>query len=67
MLHFEEVMVGSGGSVACARCGSTGAPPAFREAEDISSDIRDAVAAWGAGAGPNIALIGADAYSHPGL
>jgi hypothetical protein len=67
VIRFVDVRVGEGDAVACSRCGATPVGAAFRPTADVVAQIVAAVESWSGGAGPNVALGGADALGHPEL
>jgi len=66
VIAFAEIVLGHGGLPECSRCHSD-ARPQMRDEADITAEIREAVEAWRADPGPNVALVGAESYLHPDL
>ncbi|MDZ4063851.1 MAG: radical SAM protein [Coriobacteriia bacterium] len=68
MIEFAEITVGHDAGVGCVRC-----RPAHhmigscRSTEEVVSDIASVVDGWDWGCGPNIVLLGCEAFSHPDL
>jgi hypothetical protein len=68
VIEFAQVSVGTGGGLRCSRCGLERAPEtSYRPAADITAEVREVVAAWSRGAGPNVALGGPEPFGHPEL
>lgn len=66
MIAFAEIVLGQGGLPECRACHS-GVRPYLRDETDVAGEIRGIAEAWGGVPGPNVALVGADAYLHPDL
>ncbi len=66
MLDFVEVSLGKGSAAVCGRCGRA-VERHYRAAFEVAAEIEAACDAWGAGPGPNIALIGPDAFGTQDL
>ncbi|MDP2182726.1 MAG: radical SAM protein [Actinomycetota bacterium] len=68
MIEFAEITVGHDAGVGCVRCRPTHHMiGSCRPREDIVADIGSAVDGWSWGCGPNIVLLGCEAFSHPDL
>lgn len=66
MIRFAEVALGVGEPVSCHRC-EVAAEPVFFASEAVVRAVQEAVAAWSAGPGPNVALTGPEPFTHPEL
>lgn len=66
MLTFAEVVLGHAGDTPCRRCAGTAAV-SLRDASDVIEDVARVAAACAGSAGPNLALGGAEPFSHPDL
>ncbi|MBI5232193.1 MAG: hypothetical protein HY876_08530 [Coriobacteriales bacterium] len=66
MIGFATIEVGRGGLPSCRLCVPS-VPMAPRSSADVVADVRRVAESWAAGPGPNIALVGGDAFAHPGL
>lgn len=66
MIAFAEVSLGVGGLPACTKCGAS-APPVFRPASEIESQLAAVRDGWSSGPGPNVSYLGAEPFLHPEL
>lgn len=66
LIAFTEIVLGQGGLPACSQCRPE-RPIRMRSVADVASDVGEAVASWGHGPGPNVALAAAEAFLHPEL
>lgn len=66
MLRFSDIVLGTGGEVACRRCQAVAAE-AFRNANVVKRDIERVSRAWSGRPGPNLAFTGAEPFRHPAI
>lgn len=68
MIAFAQIDIGTGDVLRCAACARSAPAPAEPAPFDRVRDaVKDAVASWDSGPGPNVALTGFEPFAHPDL
>lgn len=68
MISFADIVIGHGHGVACQSCSPMPSEShGFVSVAETLESVRAVCGAWDAGPGPNVALIGAEPFSHPEL
>jgi hypothetical protein len=67
VIRFAEVAMGSGDACRCVRCHGGLVEPTYRPLDEIVAEVSTACDGWQGRPGPNIRLVGAEPFGHPGL
>lgn len=68
VIEFAEIAVGHDAGIGCIRCRpARHAVGSCRPAEDVIAEIASVAEGWSWGCGPNVVLLGCEAFAHPDL